>query len=57
MGQKSKAISDDLYEQAKKSLKEAGREGEAGRRPQAIISVKPTGLRPLLKFITSLVPL
>ena len=40
MAQRSKAISDDLYEQARKSLKEAGREGEAGRRLQAIISAK-----------------
>lgn len=40
MAQKSKAVSDALYEQAKKSLKALGRSGESGRRLQAIISAK-----------------
>jgi len=44
MKTKSKAISADLYEQAKKSLKKAGREGEVGRRLQAIISAKKHGI-------------
>lgn len=50
MAQKSKAISDDLYEQAKKNLKEAGREGEAGRRLQAIISAKTYGITAVAKI-------
>lgn len=44
MARKSKAISDALYDQAKKSLKEMGRSGEAGRRLQAIISAKTKGI-------------
>jgi len=40
MAGRSKAISDDLYEQAKISLKSLGRSGESGRRLQAIISAK-----------------
>lgn len=44
MARKSKAISDALFEQAKRSLKELGRSGEAGRRLQAIISAKSKGI-------------
>ena len=50
MAQKSKAISDNLYEQAKKGLKEAGRDGEAGRRLQAIISAKKHGITAVAKI-------
>jgi len=45
MSRQSKAISDELYEQAKKSLKELGRKGEAGRRLQAILSAKVHGIK------------
>ncbi len=44
MARKSNAISDDLYDQAKKSLKKAGRDGDVGRRLQAIISAKQHGI-------------
>jgi transposase len=44
MSRKSKAISDTLFEQAKKSLKVLGRSGESGRRLQAIISAKSKGI-------------
>ena len=45
MTRQSKAISDELLEQAKVSLKELGRSGEAGRRLQAIISAKSKGIK------------
>jgi transposase len=45
MAQQSKAISDELYEQAKNSLKKLGRGGEAGRRLQAILSAKVHGIK------------
>jgi transposase len=45
MTRRSKAISDELLEQAKTSLKELGRSGEAGRRLQAIISAKSKGIK------------
>ena len=45
MARQSKAISDELYEQAKKSLKKLGRVGEAGRRLQAILSAKAHGIK------------
>jgi transposase len=45
MSRKSNAISDALYDQAKKSLKEMGRSGEAGRRLQAILSAKTKGIK------------
>lgn len=44
MSRQSKAISDALFEQAKISLKQLGRSGEAGRRLQAIISAKTKGI-------------
>lgn len=50
MAKNSNAINDELYEQAKKSLKEAGREGEAGRRLQAIISAKKYGITAVAKI-------
>jgi transposase len=50
MKTKSKAISDDLYNQARKSLKEVGREGEVGRRLQAIISAKNYGITAVAKI-------
>ena len=50
MRTKSKAISADLYEQAKKSLKKAGRDGEVGRRLQAIISAKKHGITAVAKI-------
>lgn len=49
MARKSNAISDDLYEQAKESLKRSGRSGEAGRRLQAIISAKAHGITAVAK--------
>lgn len=45
MARKSKAISDELYEQAKNNLKKLGRGGEAGRRLQAIVSAKAYGIK------------
>lgn len=45
MARPSKAISDELCEQAKICLKELGRSGEAGRRLQAIISAKSKGIK------------
>ena len=50
MARKSNAISDDLYEQAKKSLKKAGRDGNVGRRLQAIISAKQHGITAVAKI-------
>lgn len=45
MARQSKAISDELYEQAKRNLKKLGRNGEAGRRLQAILSAKVHGIK------------
>lgn len=45
MSRQSKAISDELFEQAKRDLKALGRSGEAGRRLQAIISAKSKGIK------------
>lgn len=45
MARKSKAITEALYKQAQKSLKDLGRSGEAGRRLQAIISAKSKGIK------------
>lgn len=50
MARKSNAISEDLYEQAKKSLKKAGRDGDVGRRLQAIISAKQHGITVVAKI-------
>ena len=50
MARKSNAISDDLYKQAKKSLKKAGRDGDVGRRLQAIISAKQHGITAVAKI-------
>lgn len=50
MARQSKAISDDLYTHAKESLKEAGRNGEVGRRLQAIISAKKYGITAVAKI-------
>lgn len=50
MARKSNAISDTLYEQAKSSLKKAGRDGEVGRRLQAIISAKTHGITAVAKI-------
>ncbi len=50
MKTKSKAISDDLYDQARKSLKKTGRDGEVGRRLQAIISAKNHGITAVAKI-------
>jgi transposase len=45
MARWSQAISDELYEQAKQSLKILGRRGEVGRRLQAIVSAKVHGIK------------
>lgn len=49
MARKSNAISENLYERAKESLKKAGRSGELGRRLQAIISAKVHGITAVAK--------
>jgi transposase len=50
MKTKTKAISDDLYDKARKSLKKTGRDGEVGRRLQAIISAKKHGITAVAKI-------
>lgn len=45
MARKSQAISEELFEQAKKNLKILGKTGESGRRLQAIISAKTKGIK------------
>lgn len=50
MARKSNAISNELYEQAKKGLREAGRDGQVGRRLQAIISAKKYGITTVSKI-------
>lgn len=46
----SKAISEDLCKKAKESLKKVGRDGEIGRRLQAIISSKTYGITAVAKI-------
>ncbi len=45
MARTSKAISDNLFLEAKQALKKLGKKGEAGRRLQAIISAKTHGIK------------
>lgn len=45
MPRKSNAISDELLEKAKESLKLLGKSGDSGRRLQAIISAKSKGIK------------
>ena len=47
----SKAVSDELFEQAQVALKELGKVGKISRKLQAIIAAKKLKFQWLLKFL------